>query len=36
MNQTIFLELSKLGFILGGFWALIQFWSANEFKNRNI
>lgn len=32
MNQSIFLELSKLGFILGGFWALIQFWSANEFK----
>ena len=32
MDQNIFLELSKFGILIGAIWALIQFWSANEFK----
>ena len=32
MENQLLLELSKVGFLIGGFWALVQFWSANEFK----
>ena len=32
MDQNIYLELSKFGILIGAIWALIQFWSANEFK----
>jgi hypothetical protein len=32
MDNQLLLEISKIGFLIAGFWALIQFWSANEFK----
>jgi len=32
MENQFIVELSKIGFLIAGIWALIQFWSANEFK----
>ena len=32
MDNQFLLEISKIGFLIAGFWTLIQFWSANEFK----
>ena len=32
MDNLLFSELSKIGFLIAGIWAVIQFWSANEFK----
>ena len=32
MDNQLFLDVSKIGFLIGGIWASIQFWSANEFK----
>ena len=32
MENQLIVEFSKIGFLIAGFWALIQFWSANEFK----
>ncbi len=32
MTSEFLQELSKLGLVIGAIWALIQFWSSNEFK----
>ena len=32
MSNDFLITISKFGLYIGGFWALIQFWSANEFK----
>ncbi len=32
METNLLLEISKFTIIIGAIWAIIQFWSANEFK----
>lgn len=32
MVNQLFLDISKIAFLVGGILALIQFWSSNEFK----